>query len=77
MSVAMMSAFRAGTLEGREGFKYTSELAAAFTALTIRDFLRVVPDQGEHIDPKVWEIILVWVGTLQDWDLNTDVVPDA
>ena len=77
MSVAMMSTFRASTTEGRERFKYASELATAFIALTIRDFVRVVPDQINHIALKVWEIILVWEGTLRDWDVHSGVAPDA
>jgi hypothetical protein len=77
MSVAMMSAFRAGTPEGRERFKYASELATAFIALTIRDFVRVVPDQSNHIDSRIWEVILVWEGTLRDWDVHSNVAPNA
>jgi hypothetical protein len=46
MSIAMMNAFRAGTPEARERFKYVSDLATAFLGLTIRDFVRLVPDHG-------------------------------
>jgi hypothetical protein len=70
MAVAMMNAFRAGTPEGRERFKYVSELATAFMALMIRDFVRLVPDQSRHIDQKIWDIIRIWEGVLKEWDRN-------
>jgi hypothetical protein len=68
MAVATMNAFRAGTPEGKQRFKYVSELATAFIALTIRDFVRLVPDQRTHVDQKTWKIIRIWEGVLQDWD---------
>jgi hypothetical protein len=70
MAVAMMNAFRAGTPEGRERFKYVSELATAFMALMIRDFVRLVPDQSRHIDQKIRDIIRIWEGVLKEWDRN-------
>jgi Family of unknown function (DUF5677) len=70
MSVSSMNAFRAGTPEGRQQFKYVSELATAFMALTIRDFLWLVPDQNDSIDPKIWDTIRVWEGVLRDWEEN-------
>lgn len=68
MAVAMMNAFRAGTPEGRQQFKYVSELATAFMGLTIRDFVRLVPDHGTQIDEETWDIIRIWERTLKDWD---------
>ena len=50
MSVAMMNAFRAGTPEGKQRFKYLADLATAFMGLTVRDFVRLVPDHGASID---------------------------
>lgn len=70
MSVTMMNAFRAGTSEGEQRFKYTSELATAFMALTVRDFLNVVPDQRSHVDSAVSKTISIWEGTLKDWDAH-------
>ena len=61
----MMYAFRAGTPEGRQSFKYVTELATAFMALTIRDFVRLVPDQETTIDQKMWDTIRVWEKTLE------------
>ena len=63
MAVAMMNAFRAGTPEGRQRFKYVSELATAFMALTIRDFVRLVPDQKAYVDQEILDIIRVWEGS--------------
>jgi hypothetical protein len=70
LAVAMTNAFRAGTPEGREHFKYASELATAFMALTIRDFLGLVPDEHASVDQKIWDIIGVWEGVLRDWEKN-------
>ena len=70
MAVAMMNAFRAGTPEGRQSFKYVTELATAFMALTIRDFVRLVPDKETTIDQKMWDTIRVWEKTLRDWERN-------
>lgn len=70
MSIAMMNAFRAGTPEGRERFKYVSDLATAFLGLTIRDFVRLVPDHGMQIDEETWDVIRIWEGTLKDWDTH-------
>jgi hypothetical protein len=70
MSVAMMNAFRAGTPEATERFKYVSDLATAFLALTIRDFVRLVPDHGTQIDDEIWDVIRMWEGTLKDWDMR-------
>jgi hypothetical protein len=68
MAVSMMNAFRAGTAEGRQRFKYVSELATAFMALTIRDFVRIAPDQRDSIEPKIWDTIQIWEGVLRDWE---------
>jgi len=68
MAVSMMNAFRAGTPEGKQRFKYVSELATAFMALTIRDFVRLVPDHCTQIDEETWDVIRIWEGTLKDWD---------
>jgi len=70
MSVAMMNAFRAGTPEGSQRFKYVSEIATAFMALTIRDFVRLAPDQRDSIEPKIWDTIRIWEGVLRDWEKN-------
>jgi hypothetical protein len=72
MAISMMNAFRAGTPEGRERFKYVSELAAAFMALTIRDFVRLVPDQRDQIVEATWETIQLWDGVLRNWDQNSN-----
>lgn len=70
MAVAMMNAFRAGTPEGRQRFKYVSEIGAAFMALTIRDFVRLVPNEHDNIEPKIWDAIYIWEGVLRDWEKN-------
>jgi hypothetical protein len=70
MAVAMMNTFRAGTLVGLERFKYVSDLATAFMALTIRDFVRLVPDEHDSIDPATWDTIYVWEGVLKNWEEN-------
>jgi hypothetical protein len=72
MAISMMNAFRAGTAEGRQRFKYASELATAFIALTIRDFMRLVPDQCERIERPTWETIQLWDGVLRNWDKNSN-----
>ena len=66
----MMNAFRAGTPEATERFKYVSDLATAFLGLTIRDFVRLVPDHGTQIDEEMWDVIRIWEGTLKDWDMH-------
>ena len=70
MAVSMLNSFRAGTPEGRQRFKYVSELGAAFMALTIRDFVRLVPDEHDSIDSTIWDTIYVWEGVLKDWEKN-------
>lgn len=72
MAVAMMNTFRAGTPVGLERFKYVSELATAFMALTIRDFVRVVPDQREQVEGATWDIIQLWDGVLRNWERNSN-----
>ena len=74
MAISMLNAFRAGTPEGRQRFKYVSELATAFMALTIRDFLCLVPDQRELIDRDTWDIIQLWDGVLRDWERNSNAI---
>jgi predicted DNA-binding protein YlxM (UPF0122 family) len=72
MAVAMMNTFRAGTPVGLERFKYVSELATAFMALTIRDFVRVVPDQREQVEGATWDIIQLRDGVLRNWERNSN-----
>jgi Family of unknown function (DUF5677) len=73
MAVAMMNTFRAGTPVGLERFKYVSDLATAFMALTIRDLVHLVPDQRAHINEGTWDTIRLWEGVLRNWERNSDV----
>jgi hypothetical protein len=66
--MTMTDAFRAGTPEGRQRFKYVAEVATAFMALAVREFLRIVPDQIATVDENAWNIVRLWEGVLRDWE---------
>jgi Family of unknown function (DUF5677) len=68
MCLSVMDAFRAGTQDGSERFKYAVDLATAFLAVTVRDFVKLVPDTRRLVEKRSAEIIQIWEGVLSQWD---------
>jgi uncharacterized protein DUF5677 len=70
-SISQLNSFRAGVPESERLLATLVGTATGYTALAIRDFVRLVPDQEAKLDAKITECISIWEETLKweksDW----------
>jgi hypothetical protein len=59
-SISQMDAFRAGTPEAARVLGVLVSLATGYSALAVRDFIRLFPDQEISVPPDIKECIAEW-----------------
>ena len=68
-SYAQMDAFSATDGNARKVFQLALQTSAGFTALAIRDYARLFPDQALPAKSRERELVELWEGILK-WDIN-------
>ena len=66
-SISQLNSFRAGAAESERVLATLVGTATGYTALAIRDFVRLVPDQESKLDAKITRCISIWQETLK-WE---------
>jgi hypothetical protein len=66
-SISQLNSFRAGTPDSERVLSALIGTATGYTALAIRDFVHLFPDQESTLRPEVSDRILIWEETLK-WE---------
>lgn len=70
-SVSRLGSLTAGTEKGERAFRIIAGAATAYTALALREFLRLCPDQQDSLSVEIKEAVALSEGMLRDWDSHT------
>lgn len=71
-SVSSLASLTAETEEAKRAFRIVAGAATGYTALAIREFLRLCPDQQDSLSVEIKEAVDLWEGILRDWESHTN-----